>query len=128
MALKSISRRAGVRSDKAEGCFAGRRFRRQKMLRITVKEIAAEQRWILQGRLTKNSVPELVSNWQAARDRSSSSKCIVDLNEVTVIDKSGEEVLSMMIDEGARFVASGLYTKLLLQTLLERKDHSHNSE
>jgi anti-anti-sigma regulatory factor len=98
------------------------------MLRITVKEIAAEQRWILQGRLTKNSVPELVSNWQAARDRSSSSKCIVDLNEVTVIDKSGEEVLSMMIDEGARFVASGLYTKLLLQTLLERKDRSHNSE
>jgi anti-anti-sigma regulatory factor len=98
------------------------------MLRITVKEIAAEQRWILQGRLTKNSVPELVSNWEAARDRSYSSKCIVDLNEVTVIDKSGEEVLSMMIDEGARFVASGLYTNLLLQTLLERKDHSHNSE
>jgi anti-anti-sigma regulatory factor len=98
------------------------------MLRITVKEIAAEQRWILQGRLTKNSVPELVSNWQAARDRSSSSKCIVDLNEVTVIDKSGEEVLSMMIDEGARFVASGLYTKHLLQSLLERKDLSHNSE
>jgi hypothetical protein len=98
------------------------------MLRITVKEIAAEQRWVLQGRLTKNSVQELISNWQAARDRSSSCKRVVDLNEVTVIDKSGEEVLSMMIDEGARFVASGLYTKHLLQTLLERKDHSHNSE
>jgi hypothetical protein len=53
---------------------------------------------------------------------------VVDLNEVTVIDKRGEEVLSMMIDEGARFVASGLYTKHLLQSLLERKDLSHNSE
>ena len=98
------------------------------MLRITVKESAAEQRWVLQGRLTKNSVPELVSNWQAARDRPSGCNRVVDLNEVTVIDKSGEEVLSMMIDEGARFVASGLYTKHLLQTLLERRDHSHNSE
>ena len=98
------------------------------MLRITVKEIDAEQRWVLQGRLTKTSVPELVSNWQATRNRSSSCKRVVDLNEVTVIDKKGEEVLSMMIDEGARFVASGLYTKHLLQSLLERKDHSHNSE
>jgi hypothetical protein len=98
------------------------------MLRITLKEIAAEQRWVLQGRLIKSSVPELVSNWQAARDRPSACNRVVDLNEVIVIDKSGEEVLSMMIDEGARFVASGLYTKHLLQTLQERKEHSHNPE
>jgi anti-anti-sigma regulatory factor len=96
------------------------------MLRITVKEIATEQRWVLQGRLTKNSAPELVSNWQAARDRPSACNRVVDLNEVTVIDKSGEEVLSMMIDERARFVASGLYTKHLLQLLHELKEHSHN--
>ena len=98
------------------------------MLRITVKEIATEQRWVLQGRLTKNSVPELVSNWQAARDRPSACNRVVDLNEVTVIDKSGEEVLSTMIDENARFAASGLYTKHLLLTLHERKEHSHNPE
>ena len=98
------------------------------MLRITVKEIGAEQRWVLQGRLTKDSVPELISNWQADRNRSSSYERVVDLNEVTVIDKSGEEVLLMMIDEGARFVASGLYTKHLLQSLLEGKRHSYNSE
>jgi anti-anti-sigma regulatory factor len=96
------------------------------MLRITVKEIATEQRWVLQGRLTKNSAPELVSNWQAARDRPSACNRVVDLNDVTVIDKSGEEVLSMMIDEGARFVASGLYTKHLVQLLHELKEHSHN--
>ena len=98
------------------------------MLRITVTESAAEQSWVLQGRLTKNSVPELVSNWQAVRDRPSACNRIVDLNEVTVIDRSGEEVLSMMIDENARFVASGLYTKHLLQTLHERKEHSHHPE
>ena len=98
------------------------------MLRITVKEIAAEQRWVLQGRLTKNAVPELVSNWQAARDRPSACNRVVDLNEVTVIDKSGEEVLSMMIDEGARLVANGLYTKHLLETLREGKEPSHNPE
>jgi anti-anti-sigma regulatory factor len=86
------------------------------MLRITMKESPAEQRWVLQGRLTKHSVPVLILTWQAARDRLSAC-WVVDLNEVTLIDKSGEEVLSMMIDEGARFVASGLYTKHLLEIL-----------
>jgi ABC-type transporter Mla MlaB component len=123
-----IQKKPAYEMIKTEGSFAGGRFRRQRMLRITVKEIGAEQRWVLQGRLTKDSVPELISNWQAARHRSSSYERVVDLNEVTVIDKSGEEVLLMMIDEGARFVASGLYTKHLLQSLLEGKRHSHNSE
>lgn len=87
------------------------------MLRITVKERASEQRWILQGRLTKECVDELVFSWRAARSRPSAESRIVDLNEITVIDKSGEEVLSMMIDEGTRFVATGLYTKHLLEAL-----------
>ena len=87
------------------------------MLRITVKERASEQRWILHGRLTKECIGELVFNWRAARSRPSAGNRIVDLNEITVIDKSGEEVLSMMIEEGTKFVATGLYTKHLLEAL-----------
>jgi hypothetical protein len=87
------------------------------MLRITVRERASEQRWILQGRLTKECIEELVSSWISAPRDPSARNRIVDLNEITVIDKSGEEVLSMMIDEGAKFVATGLYTKHLLEAL-----------
>jgi hypothetical protein len=94
------------------------------MLRITVKEEGSEQRWTLQGRLTKECIAELVSNWQAGRNRSSAAHRIVDLNEITVIDKSGEEVLSMMIGEGATFVATGLYTKHLLEALHRRTGDS----
>jgi hypothetical protein len=94
------------------------------MLRITVKEIASEQRWTLQGRLTKECIAELVSNWREACNRPSAGHRIVDLNEITVIDKSGEEVLSMMIGEGAKFVATGLYTKHLLEALHERTGNS----
>ena len=94
------------------------------MLRITVKEEGSEQRWTLQGRLTKECIAELVSNWQAACNRPSAAHRIVDLNEITVIDKSGEEVLSTMIGEGATFVATGLYTKHLLEALHERTGNS----
>ena len=41
----------------------------------------------------------------------------MDLNEVTSIDKSGEEALSMMVQDGATFMASGVYTKHLLDQL-----------
>jgi hypothetical protein len=87
------------------------------MLRITVKEKNSEQRWTLQGRLTKECVAELISNWGAARSRPSAANRVVDLNEITVIDKCGEEVLSMMIGEGVKFVATGLYTTHLLEAL-----------
>jgi ABC-type transporter Mla MlaB component len=88
------------------------------MLRITVTEGASEQRWVLRGRLTGCSVEELTANWRTnRRDRPRAQSCIVDLNEITSIDKDGEQVLLMMIRDGARFVAAGLYTKHLLESL-----------
>jgi hypothetical protein len=94
------------------------------MLRITVKEKGPEQKWTLQGRLTKECISELVSNWREACSRPSPGNRIVDLNEITVIDKSGEEALSMMIGDGAAFVATGLYTRHLLEALRERTKNS----
>ena len=91
------------------------------MLRITVLQDASEERWILQGRLTKRSIDELVSSWRASIVQPSTRRRIVDLNEVTSIDKSGEEALSMMVHDGATFVASGVYTKHLLNQLKARQ-------
>ncbi|MGC1781620.1 MAG: hypothetical protein WA708_03785 [Acidobacteriaceae bacterium] len=87
------------------------------MLRITLKESDLEQRWILQGRMTECSVGELVSTWRASRDRPSAQHSVVNLDDVTTIDRDGEEVLMMMIRDGAEFIAAGLYTKHLLQAL-----------
>jgi hypothetical protein len=87
------------------------------MLRITVTETASEQRWILQGRLTGSTVEELITSWRANRRCQPSQNCVVDLNEITSIDKEGEQVLLMMLRDGAKFVATGLYTKHLLESL-----------
>jgi anti-anti-sigma regulatory factor len=90
------------------------------MLTITVKEIAPEQRWILHGRLTDYSVAEILSNWYASRDQQSAGQRVIDLDGVSVIDSSGERVLSMMIQEGARF--GGIYARHLLIALQERTE------
>jgi anti-anti-sigma regulatory factor len=87
------------------------------MLRITMTENSSEQRWVLQGRLTGAFLEELTANWHANRNSPSSRDLVVDLNQVTGIDKDGEQVLLMMIKDGAKFVATGIYTKHLLESL-----------
>jgi hypothetical protein len=99
------------------------------MLRITVTEGASEQRWVLQGRLTGGSVEELTANWRIKRRHCPPAQsCIVDLNEITSIDKDGEQVLRMMIRDGAKFVATGLYTKHLLESLSADVESRSNSK
>lgn len=94
------------------------------MLRITVTESVSEQKWVLQGRLAGGSVEELMSSWCAKRSHSPTQSRIVDLNQVTAIDKDGEQVLLMMMRDGAKFLATGLYTKQLLKSLLEHNPDS----
>jgi hypothetical protein len=93
----------------------------ENMFRISVVENALEERWVLQGQLTKRSVAELISSWRASTACPSTRSRVVDLNEVTSIDKSGEEALAMMAEDGATFVASGVYTRHLVEQLRARQ-------
>jgi STAS domain len=90
------------------------------MLTITVREIAPEQRWILYGRLTDHFVAEMLSNWYATKDQESPGHRVIDLDGVSVIDRSGERALSMMIQDGARI--GGIYARHLLVALQERTE------
>jgi anti-anti-sigma regulatory factor len=94
----------------------------RERLTITVREIAPEQRWTLHGRLTDHSVAEVLSNWYASKDPESVGPRVIDLDGVSAIDRSGERVLSMMIQDGARF--GGIYAKHLLVALQERAKSS----
>jgi hypothetical protein len=90
------------------------------MMRITVVESPIEEKWILQGQLTGDFASELSASWRASLDRGSDRIRVVDLSDVTVIDKRGEEVLLTMICQQVTFIATGLYTKHLLQELQAR--------
>jgi len=85
------------------------------VLKITKTETPAEGTWILQGRLVGLWVGELKRSWKKTHRTDNNRKCIVDLNEVTFIDKKGERLLRNMSKEGAQFIATGIYTKHVLQ-------------
>ena len=91
------------------------------MLKITNSATANEDRWILCGKLAGPWVGELRSNWDQVRERSRGRRYVIDLSDVTVIDKSGEELLGELREEGAEFVARGVYTKHVLENLQSKE-------
>ena len=90
------------------------------MLRITIADTAMEEQWTLQGRLVSPWVNELKASWKKAHSPAQGRRCIVNLDEVTFIDKSGERMLRSMSKQGACFVASDVYVKHVLDRLRQK--------
>ena len=86
-------------------------------MRITIVETATDRRWIVQGRLVGPWVNELRTTWKKAHRNQDKRACIVDLNDVTFIDKSGERLLRAICNKGAQLIAKGLYLKHVLEQL-----------
>ena len=88
------------------------------MFRASYSDTAGTQRWSLYGRLAGPWVDELRSCWKQARERAPLARAIVDLEEVTFIDRAGEKLLAEMRGAGAKLIATGLAHQHLL-TLLD---------
>ncbi len=93
------------------------------VLKITITDLPDEQRWSLQGQLVGQWVAELKSSWREAHQAEDTRRCIVELIEVTSIDRNGEAVLAEIMTQGAEFVASDVYTKHLLRNLRSEMKH-----
>ena len=87
------------------------------MLKITITDLSDEQRWSLQGKLVGQWAAELMSTWREARHVGDTRRYIVELIEVTAIDRNGEAVLAEIMSQGAEFIASDVYTKHLLRNM-----------
>ena len=94
------------------------------VLKITITDLPDEQRWSLQGLLVGQWAAELQSRWREAHHAEDTRRWIVELIEVTSIDRNGEAVLAGIMGDGAQFVASDVYTKHLLRNLRSEMKHS----
>jgi hypothetical protein len=93
------------------------------MLRITIAETLTEQRWTLEGRLVHPWVSELKSNWTRTETARRERKCLVDLTGVSFIDKSGEKALAELSKEGAELIATGVYTRHVVDNIERKKSN-----
>jgi hypothetical protein len=93
------------------------------MLRITVVETVSEQRWTLEGRLVQPWISELKATWMKTETARRERKCVVDLTDVTSIDKNGEKLLADLSKEGAELIATGCYTRHLVHNLNRKQSN-----
>ena len=93
------------------------------MLRITITDGPAEQRWILQGRLIARWIGELETSWKESLGRHDPQRYVVDLTDVTLIDERGEKLLEAMKRAGAEFIACGVYIKHVLEVIDSQWEH-----
>lgn len=84
------------------------------MLKITIGDFPGKQTWLLQGRLAGQWADELSSTWKEQHCHPEKGKCIVELIDVTFVDRNGETMLAEFMRQGAGFVANDVYTKHLL--------------
>jgi ABC-type transporter Mla MlaB component len=98
------------------------------MLKITITDLPDEQRWSLQGQLVGRWADELKSTWKEAHHAEDMRRCIVDLIEVTSIDRNGEAVLVEIMSHGAEFISGDVYTKHLLRNLRKELKRSRVKE
>ena len=94
------------------------------MLKITINETPTENGWILQGLLVGPWVAEVRTSWEKTNCNHGGRTSIVNLKDVTFIDKGGERLLRVMSKQGVQFVADGVYTKHLFEQLKTNKRRS----
>jgi hypothetical protein len=94
------------------------------VLKITITDLSDEQTWSLQGDLVGPWAAELKSRWREARHVGDTRRRIIELIEVTSIDRDGEAVLTEIMSQGAEFIASDVYTKHLLRNLRSELERS----
>ena len=71
---------------------------------------------VFAGTVGRGWADELKSTWVESRHAGDTRRRIVELSEVTSIDRNGEAVLAEIMSQGAEFIASE-YTKHLLRSL-----------
>ena len=56
---------------------------------------------------------ELKSTWREAHAIVGKRRCIVDLIQVTSIDRNGEAILAEIMNQGAEFISGDVYTEAI---------------
>jgi hypothetical protein len=86
-------------------------------MKIAIADLSDEQKWSVQGKLVGDWATELLSTWKKTHHAGDPRRTIVDLIELTSIDRNGEAVLAEMMSQGAEFISGDVYIKHLLRRL-----------
>ena len=74
----------------------------------------------MEGKLIEPWVAELRRTWSDAGEGLQGRKLVIDLANVTAISQEGENAITDLMNEGARFSCDGILTRHVLRRLSRR--------
>jgi len=89
------------------------------MFRITEQRSFGRLVLKLEGRCSAECVGALEQCWRAARSGADAESIWIDLSDVDVVDLAGQEQLSRMHREGARFLTRGVFMRELVREICQ---------
>jgi hypothetical protein len=93
------------------------------MLKITAIDTDHRRTLVLEGQLIDPWISELERSWSEAQLSITADSIVVDLKDVTAISQRGENVLFLMMAEGAEInCCRGVLTKHVLRQLERRRE------
>ena len=90
------------------------------MFRISTIDTHRERRLVVEGTLVHPWVDELQKAWNDAGHSLESRSLVIDLINVTVISRDGENAILELMKQGAKFSCGGVLTRHLLKELAHR--------
>ena len=90
------------------------------MFRLSTLDSNGQRILVLEGKLVAPWTEEVESAREQARQHLEGRKLIVDLTNVTLIGREGENTLLNLMRDGARFTGCGVLTKHMLKQLARK--------
>jgi hypothetical protein len=95
---------------------------KSNMFRISIADTPSRRTLIVEGTLVGPWVAELGKTWRNASQDLDSRKLVIDLCNLTVVSREGEDAIFELMKQGAKFSCGGVLTRHVLKQL-ERKKH-----
>lgn len=90
------------------------------MFKISVVESDGQQKLVLEGTLVHPWTAEVEKVWRGVAGDASDRKPMIDLQNVTAINRDGEETLYRLMSQGARFRCVDVFTKDVLKRVAKK--------
>jgi anti-anti-sigma regulatory factor len=82
-----------------------------------ITETPFEQTWVLQGKLCGQWAQDLRRKWTETKNSRQGRRCVVNLEDVILVDREGEKVLQQILKEGVQVIVSRAYMKQIVESL-----------
>jgi hypothetical protein len=90
------------------------------MFRISIVETTSQRRLVLEGKLISPWTQDVEAAWKTAGQQLDGRKLVIDLTNITLISRDGENTLFRLMSDGAKFASGDVLTRHVLKQLARR--------